>query len=301
MLESGLAFDLVTDRIAGADDFGAMLARYDVVVLPDVTCMSDKEAAAIDRYVAEGGAVVATGETGSRDAYGDERTSNVLRCLPVSGVREVRRHMRAAYFRIGQNEFDFPKTRVIMLDRVYVAADPKPGSETFLRLQPPQRFGPPEFSYPEVPLSDDPGVIIAPFEKGRAAYIPWLPDHLYYLHSLVEHKQILAQVVGRFTRPIAKLERASRVELTVRRHRTTGQLVVHIVNYSGQANDNFEDPVVQHGLRLGVTGAAGGRAKALISVQDVELGPPDADGYRWVTVPPVGAWEAIVFEPAPLD
>ena len=299
LLESGLAFDTVTDRLAGADDFAAMLARYDVVVLPDVTCMSDREAAAIDGYVAGGGAIVATGETGTKDAFGDPRSGQALRSLPITAIREVRRDTRAAYFRIGEGEFDFPQTRIIMLDRVYVSVEPKAGAQTFLRMQPPQRFGPPEFSYPEVPLSDDPGVIIAPFEKGQAALIPWLPDHLFYLHSLVEHKQLLAQVIGRFTTPIAKLERPSRVELTVRRHRSSGQIVVHIINYSGQANDNYEDPVVQHGLRLGVSGVGGARAQALVSGQWIELGAPDAGGYRWVTVPPVNHMEALVFDVAP--
>jgi hypothetical protein len=295
LLESGLAFDTVTDRLAGADDFASVLQRYDVLVLPDVTCMSDREAAVIDAYVAQGGAIVATGQTGARDAYGDDRPANALRALPITGVREVRQDMRAAYFRIGDGEFDFPKTRLIMLDQVYVAAEPKPGAETFLRLQPPQRFGPPEFSYPELPLSDDPGVIIAPFERGHAAYIPWLPDQLFYLHSLVEHKQLLAQVVGRFTRPVARLDGGSRLELTVRRHRDTGQIVVHLVNYSGQANDNFEEPVVQHGVRLGVAGICDTPARALVSGQEVPVGPADAGGYRWVTVPPVRHMEALVF------
>ncbi len=82
----------------------------------------------------------------------------------------------------------------------------------------------------------------------------------------------------------------------MRRHNKTGQIVVHLVNYSGQANDNFEAPVVQHGLRLGVAGVGGARARALVANKNVALGPADADGYRWVAVPPVGHMEAIVFQ-----
>ncbi len=298
LLESGLAFDIVADRLAGADDFGAILKRYDVILLPDVTCMSDREAAALDQYVAEGGTVVATGQPGRRDAYGDNRPQHALCCLPFERVREVRENVRAAYLRIAQGEFEFPKTSIIMLDELYVDVAPKPGAETLLRVQPPQRFGPPEFSYPEVPLSNDPGVIIAPHGAGRAAYIPWLPDLLYFRHSLVEHRQMIAQVVGRFTHPIAKLENASRVELTVRRHRGTGEIVVHLVNYSGQSNNNFEDPVVQHDLRLGIAGAGGEQARALVSGETVVLGSADAGGYRWIHVPPVRHMEAIVFVPA---
>ena len=297
LVESGLAFDIVTDRLVGAADFRDVLKRYDVVVLPDVSCMSDTEATALDDYVAGGGAIVATGEAGSRDQYGDPRPSNALKSLPITGIREVRRHMRAAYLHAADGELEFPKTRIIMLDGIYLAADVKPGAETFLRLQPPQAFGPPEFSFPEVPLSGDPGVIIGVFGQGTGVLIPWQPDRLFQLHSLVEHKQLIAQIVGRFTKPIAKLATGSRLELTVRRHATTGQVVVHLINYSGQSNGDFQDPVIQHGLRLGVTGVSGQHARALVSKQDIDLGSPDTDGYCWVSLPPIAHMEAIVFAP----
>lgn len=185
-----------------------------------------------------------------------------------------------------------------MLDGVYVVCEPKAGAQTLLRVQPPQKFGPPELSFPEVPLSTDPGVIIGGHGKGKVAYLPWSPDRLYYLYSLVEHKQIIAQLVGRFTEPVAKLAQGSRLELTVRKHNKSGQVVVHLVNYSGQSNDNFEDPVQQHGLSLGVRGVGEGEAKALIGGQSLKVGAADSAGYRWVEVPPVNHMEAIVFEPA---
>ena len=298
LLESGLCFDLISDRIGRAPDFPAVLKRYDVIVLPDVTCMSDAEAAALDGYVSDGGHLVVTAETGVLDEYGERRPLNALASLPIARVREVRRDMFASYLRIGDGELDFPDTKVIMLDGVYVDAEPKPGAETLLRVQPPQRFGPPELSFPEVPLSNDPGVIIGAHGQGRVAYVPLSPDRLYYLHSLVEHRQLIAQIVGRFTKPIARLEKASRVELTVRRHNKTGQIVVHLVNYSGQANDNFDHPVRQHDLVLRVTGVRSGIARALVSGQEVTVEAAGADGYCSIRVPPVDHWEALVFEPS---
>ncbi|HEY4200700.1 MAG TPA: alpha-amylase family protein [Devosiaceae bacterium] len=296
LVESGLAFDLVSDRIGGADDFPAMLKRYDVMVLPDVTCLSDKEAAAFDRYVADGGNLVVTGETGVLNEYGDRRTGNALKSLPIARVREVKRNMFASYLRIGDGEFDFPQTKIIMLDGVYIDAEPKTGAKTMLRVEAPQKFGPPELSFPEVPLTNDPGVIIGAHEKGQVAFVPWSPDKLYQLYSLVEHRQLIAQLVGRFTKPLAKIEKGSRLELTVRKHNKTGQIVVHLINYSGQSNDNFEDPVVQHDLRLGVRGVGGAKAKALWGGAVVDVSAADADGYRWVKVPAIAHMEALVFD-----
>ncbi len=297
LAESQIAFDLVSDRIGKADDFGAQLSRYEVIVLPDVTCLSEKEAATLDAYVEAGGNLIVTGETGVLDEYGERRANNALKSLPISAVDEVRPDMFAAYLRIGDGEMHFPETKIIMLNGTYIAATPKAGAETLLRVQPPQRFGPPELAYPEVPLSNDPGIIIGPHGKGSVAFVPWSPDKLYYLHSILEHRQILAQLVERFSAPVAKLEKASRIELTVRRHKDTGQVAVHLINYSGQSNDNFEDPVVQHGLRLGVR-EVGGKAQALVAGTGVTVGAADGSGYRWVDVPPVNHMEVIVFDPA---
>jgi hypothetical protein len=297
LLESGLPFDLVSDRIAGAEDFPAVLRRYEVIVLPDVTCMSAQEAAALDAYVAAGGNLIVTAETGMLDEFGERRESNALRCLPIARVKRVRRDMFAAYLRIGDGELDFPDTKVILLDGVYVEAEAKPGAETLLRVQPPQHFGPPELSFPETPLSADPGVIIGTHGKGNVAYLPFAPDRLFYLHSLVEHRQLIAQLVGRFSRPVAFVEAASRIELTVRRHATTGQTVVHLVNYSGQSNNNYDPPVRQHDLRLRIEGIGSGTARALVAGQDIPVGPADANGYHGLAIPPVGHWEAIVFTP----
>ena len=298
LVESGLAFDLVSDRIAGADDFLGQLKRYDVIVLADITCLGDNEAATLDRYVAEGGNLVVTGETGALTEFGDRRPTNALKSLPFTRVKEVKRSMFAAYLRIGPGEMDYPKTRLILLDGVYVDVEAKPGVKTLLRVEPPQRFGPPELSFPRVPTASDPGVIIGSYEKGKVAYLPWSPGKLYYQHSLVEHRQVITQLVGRFTRPIAKLAGASRIELTVRKHKQPGQVVVHLINSTGRANDNYDQPVRQYDLKLGVAGVGGGEARALVSGTTVTVGAPDADGYRWVSVPPVDHMEAIVFEPA---
>lgn len=296
LVEAHLAFDMVVEHLAGQDDFLAQLKRYDVIVLPDVICMSDVEAAAFDRYAAEGGTLLVTGETGTHTEFGEARHGNALKSLPVTGIKEIRLDTRGSYFKVAEGELDFLQTSIIMLDEIYISARPKPDAETYLRVLPPQRFGPPELCYPEFPPTDEPGLIIAPFEQGNIAFFPWAVDRLYFRASLAEHRQLLSQVIGRFTQPLAKVE-GRRVELTVRRHEKTGQVVVHLINYSGQANDNYEDPVIQHDLKLGVRGVGGSTAKALLSGAEAEISAPDHDGYRWIAVPPVNHMEALVFEP----
>ncbi len=52
--------------------------QFHTVILPNAACMSDKEIAAINEYVAEGGTVVATGETGDYDEWGNSRSEPLL-------------------------------------------------------------------------------------------------------------------------------------------------------------------------------------------------------------------------------
>lgn len=298
LVESNLAFDLIADQLGQAADFLDILSRYEVIVLADASCLGDQEAAAFDAYVEQGGNLVVTGRTGMLTRTGEERSSVALKSLPITGIREIRRDIVAAYFKVATDELDFPDTRSIMLRGTYLFTEQKPDTETLLRMLPPQKFGPPELCYPEEPVSDEPGVIIGRHGRGSVAYLPWSPDRLYHAHSLVEHRQIIAQLTQRFSPPVAKLARGSRLELTVRRSSESGETVVHLVNYSGQSNDNFDEPVVQHGLRLGVRNAGAGPVRALVAGASIDASEPDADGYRWVDVPPVGHMEALVFPAA---
>ena len=297
LLESGLAFDTVSDRRLRDADAAAMLDRYDVLLLPDVVCLGDGEAAALDAYVERGGALIATGRTGSAGESGDARAVNALDCLPIAALRRELPDIRGAYFQVEPGELALPGTRLIMADGYYIDVEPRAGSETCLDMLPPQRFGPPELCYAEAPPSGLPGVILGSHGRGKAVLVPWQPDRLFYRHGLVEHRTLLAQLVQRFTVAEAKLATASRLEMTVRRHRDSGETVVHLVNYAGQANNTFEEPVVQHGLRLGIRDVGGNNGRALIAEQDVALSPSDADGYRWLAVPPVRCLEVLVFPP----
>jgi hypothetical protein len=61
------------------------LRRYRAVILPNVACLSDEEAAALRQYVAGGGALLGTLETGCYDAGGGPRDGGALD--DVFGVR----------------------------------------------------------------------------------------------------------------------------------------------------------------------------------------------------------------------
>jgi hypothetical protein len=288
LLEARLPFDFISDERMADADAAARLDRYDVIVLPNVACLDDAEAAVLDAWVAAGGTLLATGETGLYDGHGAPRGGFALACLPVTGVTHAQDGLRS-YFAIGPDELAFPDTRLMMLDGRYFRATRKPGAETLLDLLPEPHFGPPELCALELPPTGHPGVVIGRHGQGHAVYLPWLPDYHYNRDSLPDHRALLVQLVGRFAPPPSvQLDGPGPVEITVQRQAGTGRLLVHLINYGGQRNNLYEEPVPIRGLRLGLN-VAPRAARALVANQDLPQG-------SWLALPDLHAFEVIMIE-----
>lgn len=294
LVEARLPFDLVVDEVITGDKGADVLSRYDALVLPNVTCMSDAEAKAIDAWVKAGGVLLATGEAGLYDEKGARRESPALKSLPITDRPMARPNMKGAYFRVTPGELPISDdVKLLMLDHTYYVAEAKQGSETVLKLLPPQRFGPPELCFPDYE-SDMPGAIIGAHGKGRAIYVPWHADALYYRDSLPHTRTFLTDLVVRHIEPApVKVEGRGSLEVTVQSQPAEGKVLVHLINYSGQRNNLYEHAPALHGLRLGVRGVTG-VALALVSGETVQPeGAADSKGYLWYALPPVEAFEAI--------
>jgi hypothetical protein len=295
LVEARLPFDFVCDELVPED----ALDGYAALVMPNVACLSDAEATAIDAWVAAGGVLLATGETGFYDERGVKRDAPALASLPVAGMPSMRRDLRGAYFRIRDGELPLPETKLLMIDGPYHDATPKDGAERLLSMLPPQRFGPPELCFPDVD-GDAPGAIIGRHGKGTVVYLPWHPDALYHRDSLPDTRTLIADLLTRHLGPApARLEGRGSLELTVQRQPDKGRILVHVINYGGQRNNLYEDPAAVHGLRLCVRGVAG-PGTALVAGTEIapESAAPDPDGYHWYALPPLEAFEAIAFTAA---
>lgn len=294
LTEARLPFDLVVDEAITGSKGSDILSRYDALVLPNVTCMSDEEAKAIDAWVKAGGVLLATGETGLYDEKGAPRETPALKSLPITDRPMARQNMKGAYFRVTPGELPISDdVKLLMLDHSYYVGQTAEGTETVLKLLPPQRFGPPELCFPDYE-SEMPGAIIGTHGKGKAVYVPWHADALYYRDSLPHTRTFLTDLVTRHIEPApAKVEGRGSLELTVQSQPSQGKVLVHLINYSGQRNNLYEEAPALHGLRLGVRGVDGA-ALALVSGKSVQAeGPADDDGYLWYVLPPVEAFEAI--------
>lgn len=293
LIEGRVPFDFVSDERMGDVDAAEILAAYDVIVLSDVACLSDEEAALLDAFVKQGGTLIATGETGLYDDRGNQREGFGLESFPATHLRFAASDLKTS-LAIGQDELDFPDTRLLHLDGWFFHCAAKNDTSSMLTLLPQPNYGPPELCFPDKPAGEIPGVLTRHFGQGRVVYLPWLPEWLYFRDGLPEHRELLVQLIGQSSQASVKLVGAGPLEITVRaRNREAGELVVHLVNYAGQRQSAYEEPPAIGGLRLGVKGAAG-PAKALVAGAAIDVSAPDADGYAWLDVPDVKYFEVIL-------
>lgn len=292
LLESRIPFDYVSDDIIAESD-GAELSGYDVIVLPNVSCLSDAEAAALDAFVVAGGTLIATGETGLYDELGRPRSEFALKSFPAARLSFAAQNLET-YVEIGTKELDFPRTRLLHLDGPYFFVQRARDSKSLLKLLPPQKYGPPELCFPDALADGNAGVLMRASGQGQTIYLPWLPEWLYFRDGLPEHRELLAQLIGSASRPLVKLEGAGAFELAIRaKDSGSGDRVVHLVNYAGQRHSAYEEPPAISGLWVGVQESSG-QAHTLISETSIKAQNTDREGYVWFEIPPVKHFEVIV-------
>jgi len=292
MVDRRIPFWVVNgDRV---DDGTTKLANedWDALILPGNISLSEREAQAIDNFVSAGGSVITMGEVRLRNVSGANIASMPMISSPISAYQKpIDAHGWS--LDTTNSTMDFGGAR-IPIDGLYYPAELKPDTNSLIGLAPQQFFGPPELSYarPETTPLPYAGVLKRAFGKGVAIHIPWRPDEQYYRDGLPDLAGLFAELIRiHAPPPLVRLEGAGPVELMAMRQ-SDESLLIHVINYAGQRNGLYADPPFIHGLRLGVLG--GGTAQALVAGQEVSgASAPDAAGYRWYDLPPVGFFEAV--------
>ncbi len=293
LVDARIPFRFVSDARV-ADGTTDLRAGFDVIVAPNVMVLSDAEAAALDDFVARGGVLIATGMPGAFDERGQRRATVPLGCFPLERYAAPQ---PIHGWTLDPEQGVVKVTGRVPLDGVYMGGTARAGAQAVMRFAPDQRYGPPEFSYaiPGVPARADPGVSRRAHGRGMAVHIPWFVGWHYQRDGLPVHRELIERLVARDAPPQRfALTGDGPVELMVM-SRADGAALVTVVNYAGQRNTHYAPPPALHGLRIGVTGAVSD-ATALVGNREITAtSPPDAAGRTWFDLPPVDAFEAVLF------
>lgn len=234
LIEEHIPFRLITSLEAKS------LADYQVLVLPNTVCMSEKEVAAVRDYVNKGGGLVCTEKTSLWDEDGtvcaDYQLGDVL---GVSHLGDT-----ATYSRV-YSKFDVrqpiakrlpsdgfvtswgPLQKVALKGARALASIVFPYTESnstmFVNIM---------ANPPAVP-SNWPACTLNQFGKGAVVYFAGAIDKDYLKLSFPELKWLIADAV-RFVaqKPLSiHLKAPMSVEITAFRRNNGSQLVIHLVNY----------------------------------------------------------------------
>ena len=259
--------------ILNSEDFVETLDEYGAVILPDQVILSDRECQVIRRYVDGGGVLIATCETGTRDAsnqpLGDFSIADVLG-VEYLGTSDTSPN---CYLRMQSEDTRFGIPAMDIQVSGSYAQIRATTAKTLLELVPPYE-GIGEGTPPPALETEGPGVTVNSCGRGKAIYCaPSLFAAYYGVDTPVIRKLglwLLDLVYPDGSRSVSFENAPINVETfyNERGH----ERFVHLVNFSGDKRERstpqVQDFTTAHGIRVhvrldvepvGITSVPGGR------------------------------------------
>ncbi len=261
----------VSDNLRWLDD---PARSYDVVIAPSGM------PAALDRYIREGGRVLAAGA--AQPAVSSARV--IGRRAAIQGAWRV--HDRARLPSLAN-------TNLLLLDGEF--AELEPVAKPALTLIPPAMFGPPEYVWADKVETTIPGLVVEDHGRGRMAWVPWDVGALYYRHSSPGHAGLMTDLVDHLLPNGRQLKSDAHplVEITLMRQPERRRMLLHLVNVSGHADTAYFAPVEMRDITVRV--AAEFRTARAVSSNRV-LAVKREGRYSRIVVPRLEAYEVVVLE-----
>lgn len=231
LLESRYPFDFVHE-----DDLDPQtLSKYSALLLPNVALLSDQQCRQLEAFVANGGSLLATFETGLYNERGNPRAdSGLARLFEIkkSGVVEGP-NGNSYYARVLRQHAilrGFEKTSLL------------PGAEYRVRIQapgqpvlgvlPPYPAFPPESVYPHSEPGDEPAIVLRERGNSRLAYIPGDVDRSFWRSGNPDLSRMLRNIVSWLVRDRVPVNVEGDGMLEVFAWETEPGFALHVLNYT---------------------------------------------------------------------
>ena len=233
LVEARMPFEMVHDHTldAAAD-------RFKLLLLPNIAALSNEQGAQIRRFVEGGGSVLATYETSLYDENGERRPDFGL--ADLFGVRwrkSLGGPIPNSYLRVE----DGARRHAVM--KGLEDAELIIHGTYQLEVEPTAQFDPPLLTaipqYPSLPMeknmwgvgkTDQAGIYLRQFGKGRVVYFPWDIDRVYWEVMVDDHGRLLRNAIDwalNEERPVV-VTGAGMLDVTVWKQKNS--MTVHLVN-----------------------------------------------------------------------
>lgn len=300
--EEHILYDVVEPSALGTNRTPRRLEDYEALILGDVSNMDDQLISLIDNYVENGGKILATGFTSTKDISGKPTNRIRLHSLGVEAAFETFERTKSTYLKISENDKlslgqqKFKDFSIMMLYSDFLKCKPVGEARGYMKFLPATRFGPPEKAYyTEDQITNFPGLITNRYGGGASVFIPWELGAQYRFKGHYMHRAIF----------VSALEHLLNIERTVITDASPLMEISHLVNrngafewlgminHSGQIGASLHEPISIYNTTI--------RFKPAKPVKDVRLmnagitlNFKQADGWVECTVPQIKDYEMLL-------
>jgi hypothetical protein len=259
LTEEHIMFDIIDPSAIGTERIPRRLEDYEALILGDVSNMDDRLINAIDMYVRNGGKILSTGFTSTKDALGKPTNTIRLQSLGVNAAYENFTRASSTYLKIsdndkaslGQNEFkDFS---IMMMYSDFMKVKPEGAAKGYMRFLPSTRFGPPEKSYfTQEQITTYPGVVTNTYGKGKSVLIPWQLGAQYLFKGHYMHRALFVAALQNVltVKKTVITDASPLIEISHLANRNGAYEWLGMINHSGQLGGSLREPVTIHNTNI---------------------------------------------------
>jgi hypothetical protein len=270
--EEHIMYDIIVPGQLGSDNCPRKPEDYDVLILDNITNMSDHLIALLDNYVEKGGKLLVTGATSTKDGNGKPMNRIRLKSLGVQPEYEVYPQAKSTFLKVsesdkqalGQTEFD--DFTLMMMYSGFLKCKVKENAQGYMRLLPATRFGPVEKTYyAESDITSYPGAVAYTYGQGKTVFIPRLLGSEYNIKGNYAQRALFLGSLKNLLELENDMETDASpvIEMTHLANLNGAFEWIGMINHSGFLGNSVREPVTIHHTTI--------RFKPLKPVKEVRL------------------------------
>ncbi len=234
-----------------ADHIERDASKFAALILPNFASMTDRQAAAIRKFVERGGGLLATGESSLRDEWGEFRGDFAL--ADLLGVHIIEKpsnqdgrrqgsEMQHTYLRLPSGKGEphahrhpilrgFEETDLLPFGGILHPLRLEPDVQVLLTFVPPFPVYPPESVWMRQPKTDIPALILREVrDRGRVAFLPADLDRRFTRDNLPDHGNLLSNLIRWIARDNIPLHVEGPGLIDCHLYRQADRVILHVVN-----------------------------------------------------------------------
>jgi hypothetical protein len=288
---SHIQFDVIDEKNITDGDVN----KYEMLILPTCGCIGEETATAVRKFVAKGGNLVSTFDTGFYSEKGKRYKVPVLG--DVMGINEV--HGVTEYKVYGTGFHRITDTEWLKKN---LGADLIPSPELAVNTTSNKEgevvgwyLEPMKSRYVELPDKKYPGIVINKFGQGTSIYISGAVGEFFHSKTIVDYRILISNIVEEFTKSVVGTDAPACVDIVLRYQPEEDRHVVHVINMTGEMIRPIERIIPVRDVKVSVTlDKAIGKVKWIN--KNAELEVDIKDGKVEFIIPEIGEYEVFSIE-----